>query len=80
VTKRFADTVAVDDLDAGIEQGGFFAMLGPSCCGRRRRCGMIGGFESPHRRNRLPRRGGRRRGRRENAAVALPVAEAPAAG
>jgi spermidine/putrescine transport system ATP-binding protein len=47
VTKRFAQTLAVDDLDLRIERGGFFAMLGPSGCGKTTTLRMIGGFESP---------------------------------
>jgi spermidine/putrescine transport system ATP-binding protein len=30
VTKRFDDVVAVDELSLEIEQGSFFALLGPS--------------------------------------------------
>ena len=47
VTKRFADLVAVDDLDLSIPAGSFFAMLGPSGCGKTTTLRMIGGFEDP---------------------------------
>jgi spermidine/putrescine transport system ATP-binding protein len=47
VTKRFAETLAVDDLSLEIPRGGFFAMLGPSGCGKTTTLRMIGGFEDP---------------------------------
>ena len=47
VTKRFAETVAVDDLTLEIEQGEFFSLLGPSGCGKTTSLRMIGGFEEP---------------------------------
>jgi spermidine/putrescine transport system ATP-binding protein len=47
VTKRFADTTAVDDLTLSIPRGSFFAMLGPSGCGKTTTLRMIGGFENP---------------------------------
>jgi spermidine/putrescine transport system ATP-binding protein len=47
VTKRFAETVAVDRLTLSIERGSFFAMLGPSGCGKTTTLRMIGGFEDP---------------------------------
>jgi spermidine/putrescine transport system ATP-binding protein len=47
VTKRFAETLAVDDLSLEIERGSFFAMLGPSGCGKTTTLRMIGGFEDP---------------------------------
>ena len=56
VTKRFADMTAVDDLTLSIPRGNFFAMLGPSGCGKTTTLRMIGGFENPDRRPRLPRR------------------------
>jgi spermidine/putrescine transport system ATP-binding protein len=47
VTKRFAETKAVDDLTMSIPRGSFFAMLGPSGCGKTTTLRMIGGFEEP---------------------------------
>jgi spermidine/putrescine transport system ATP-binding protein len=47
VTKRFAETLAVDDLSLEIKRGSFFAMLGPSGCGKTTTLRMIGGFEDP---------------------------------
>jgi spermidine/putrescine transport system ATP-binding protein len=47
VTKRFADTVAVDGLTLTIERGKFYALLGPSGCGKTTTLRMIGGFEDP---------------------------------
>jgi spermidine/putrescine transport system ATP-binding protein len=47
VSKRFAETLAVDDLSLEIERGSFFAMLGPSGCGKTTTLRMIGGFEDP---------------------------------
>jgi spermidine/putrescine transport system ATP-binding protein len=47
VTKRFAETKAVDDLTMSIPRGSFFAMLGPSGCGKTTTLRMIGGFEDP---------------------------------
>jgi spermidine/putrescine transport system ATP-binding protein len=47
VSKRFADTLAVDELTLSIERGAFYAMLGPSGCGKTTTLRMIGGFEDP---------------------------------
>jgi spermidine/putrescine transport system ATP-binding protein len=47
VSKRFAETTAVDDLTLSIPRGSFFAMLGPSGCGKTTTLRMIGGFEDP---------------------------------
>ena len=47
VTKRFAETTAVDDLTISIPRGSFFALLGPSGCGKTTTLRMIGGFEDP---------------------------------
>src|SRR4051794_17214416 len=47
VTKRFAETTAVDDLTLSIERGSFYALLGPSGCGKTTTLRMIGGFEDP---------------------------------
>ena len=61
VTKRFAETTAVDDLTLSIPRGNFFAMLGPSGCGKTTTLRMIGGFEDPTDGQRLPRRRRRHR-------------------
>ncbi|MEA2412124.1 MAG: spermidine/putrescine transport system ATP-binding protein [Thermoleophilaceae bacterium] len=47
VTKRFAETTAVDELTLSIERGAFYALLGPSGCGKTTTLRMIGGFEDP---------------------------------
>jgi spermidine/putrescine transport system ATP-binding protein len=47
VTKRFGETLAVDDLTLAIERGAFHALLGPSGCGKTTTLRMIGGFEDP---------------------------------
>ena len=47
VTKRFADTTAVDDLTMSIPRGSFYALLGPSGCGKTTTLRMVGGFEDP---------------------------------
>src|SRR5947207_8301041 len=47
VTKRFEETLAVDDLSLEIERGEFFSLLGPSGCGKTTTLRMIGGFEQP---------------------------------
>jgi spermidine/putrescine transport system ATP-binding protein len=47
VTKRFAETTAVDGLTLSIERGAFYALLGPSGCGKTTTLRMIGGFEDP---------------------------------
>ena len=47
VTKKFGDTVAVDDISFEIPGGEFFSMLGPSGCGKTTTLRMIAGFEDP---------------------------------
>jgi len=47
VTKRFGDTVAVDDVSLQIEGGEFFSLLGPSGCGKTTTLRIIGGFVHP---------------------------------
>ncbi|NKX50221.1 ATP-binding cassette domain-containing protein, partial [Arthrobacter deserti] len=47
VTKRFADFVAVDNLDLTIPAGSFFALLGPSGCGKTTTLRMVAGLEQP---------------------------------
>ncbi len=47
VTKKFGDTVAVDDVSLQIEGGEFFSLLGPSGCGKTTTLRIIGGFIHP---------------------------------
>jgi spermidine/putrescine transport system ATP-binding protein len=47
VTKRFAETVAVDDVSISIYRGSFFSFLGPSGCGKTTSLRLIAGFEQP---------------------------------
>lgn len=47
VTKRFGDSVAVDDLSLTIYEREFFALLGASGCGKTTLLRMLGGFETP---------------------------------
>ena len=45
VTKRFGDTVAVNDICLEIKAGDFFCLLGPSGCGKTTLLRMIAGLE-----------------------------------
>ena len=47
LTKRFGDTVAVNDLSITLESGKLIALLGPSGCGKTTTLRIIGGFEQP---------------------------------
>ncbi len=47
VTKRFGDSVAVNDLPLQIRDGEFFSLIGPSGCGKTTTLRMIAGFEQP---------------------------------
>jgi putative spermidine/putrescine transport system ATP-binding protein len=49
VTKRFGDTVAVDDLNLAIPHGSYCCLLGPSGCGKTTILRMIAGHEDPSR-------------------------------
>jgi len=47
VTKRFGDTVAVDNVSFQVGKGEFFSLLGPSGCGKTTTLRIISGFEKP---------------------------------
>jgi putrescine transport system ATP-binding protein len=47
VTKRFGDTVAVQDVSLDIFEREFFCLLGPSGCGKTTLMRMLAGFEEP---------------------------------
>ncbi len=47
VSKRFGDTVAVDDLTLQIADAEFFVLLGPSGCGKSTALRMVAGLEDP---------------------------------
>jgi spermidine/putrescine transport system ATP-binding protein len=47
LTKRFAETAAVDSIDLEIASGEFFSLLGPSGCGKTTTLRLIAGFEQP---------------------------------
>lgn len=47
VTKKFGDTVVVDDFNLDIEKGEFISFLGPSGCGKTTTLRMVAGFEIP---------------------------------
>jgi spermidine/putrescine transport system ATP-binding protein len=47
ISKRFKETVAVDNVSLTVAEGEFFSLLGPSGCGKTTSLRMIGGFEEP---------------------------------
>jgi putative spermidine/putrescine transport system ATP-binding protein len=47
ITKRFGETVAVDDIDLKIPGGTYCCLLGPSGCGKTTILRMIAGHEEP---------------------------------
>jgi spermidine/putrescine transport system ATP-binding protein len=47
VVKRFGEFVAVHEMDLGIAQGEFLAIMGPSGCGKTTTLRMLAGLEQP---------------------------------
>src|SRR5579883_3228821 len=47
VTKRFGDTVAVDDLSLDIADGAFMTLLGPTGAGKTTALRLVAGLEKP---------------------------------
>ncbi len=47
LTRRFGDTLAVDDVSFSVPAGSFFSILGPSGCGKTTIMRMIAGFLAP---------------------------------
>jgi thiamine transport system ATP-binding protein len=47
VTKRYAETTAVDGVSLSVREGEFFTLVGPSGCGNTTTLRLIAGFESP---------------------------------
>jgi spermidine/putrescine ABC transporter ATP-binding subunit len=45
ISKRFGDTVVLDDLSLDIESGSFLSLLGPSGCGKTTTLRLIAGLE-----------------------------------
>ena len=47
ISKRFGDTIAVNDVSLDIERGEIFALLGSSGCGKSTLLRVLSGFETP---------------------------------
>ena len=47
VSKRYGETLVVEDLTLAIRQGEFLVLLGPSGCGKTTTLRMIAGFVEP---------------------------------
>ena len=47
LTRRYGETLAVDDVSLRVEEGEFFSLLGPSGCGKTTTLRMIAGFVRP---------------------------------
>ena len=47
ITKRFGETVALDDVDFAIEAGELFFLLGPSGCGKSTLLRLVAGLHEP---------------------------------
>ena len=48
ISKRFDDTLVLDDLSLSVKENSFVTLLGPSGCGKTTTLRIIGGFESPN--------------------------------
>src|SRR5215207_11299181 len=47
LTRRFGETVAVEDVSLEVGEGEFLTLLGPSGCGKTTTLRMVAGFEHP---------------------------------
>ena len=47
ISKKFGDSVVLNDLSIKIEKGNFFSFLGPSGCGKTTLLRIIAGLEFP---------------------------------
>ena len=47
ITKKWGDSIAVDNLNMVIKDRGFVTLLGPSGCGKTTTLRMIAGLETP---------------------------------
>src|SRR5688572_31326406 len=47
VSKRYGDTVAVDDVSLEVRAGELLSLLGPSGCGKTTTLRMVAGFVTP---------------------------------
>ena len=47
VTRRYAETTAVEAVSLTVREGEFFTLVGPSGCGKTTTLRLLGGFESP---------------------------------
>ena len=47
ISKKYADTYAVQDFNLDVEKGEFVSFLGPSGCGKTTTLRMVAGFETP---------------------------------
>ncbi len=47
VSKRFGNSIALQDVSFSIQKGEFFSLLGPSGCGKTTLLRILAGFEQP---------------------------------
>ncbi|MFT4944877.1 MAG: thiamine transport system ATP-binding protein [Halovenus sp.] len=47
VTRRYAETTAVEAVSLTVREGEFFTLVGPSGCGKTTTLRLLGGFDSP---------------------------------